>query len=78
MHTPQPMNAARKQTRKPAFSGPDFAALIEVLMTLRYRPDHLGETKLNSREAARIRACGFEARAGWKRPWCCPLLPSCN
>jgi hypothetical protein len=33
------------------------------------------ETKLDSREAAKIRACEFEARAGWKRPWRCPLLP---
>ncbi len=69
------MRTNRRPTPKLAPSGPDCPALIEVLLTLRYLPDHLGETKLNSTEAAAIRACGFEARAGWKRPWRCPLLP---
>ncbi len=54
---------------------PEYQRLIEVLMTLRCRPDRMGETTLNKQEAATIRASGFEARAGWKPPWRCPLLP---
>ena len=54
---------------------PNFAALIEVLITLRCLPDGLGETKLDKREAAKIRACGFEARASSKWMWRCPPLP---
>ena len=54
-------------------SGPDYARLIEVLMSLRQSLDaESGETTLTSEEAASIRACGFSARAG---RWRCPLLP---
>jgi hypothetical protein len=47
--------------------------LIEVLKRLRHDLDpESGETILTTEEAARIRACGFAARAGL---WRCPLLP---
>jgi len=52
---------------------PDYEGLIWVLMRLRRALDHLGETVLSRTEAQKIRACGFEARAGCK--WRCPLLP---
>jgi len=59
----------------PALAGPNYPALIEVVMRLRKLPDGLSESRLYKPEAAEIRACGIEARAGWKRPWRCPLLP---
>jgi hypothetical protein len=52
--------------------GPDYSALVEVLLDLRQLPDWAGETVLDSSEAARIRACGITARAGL---WRCPLVP---
>ncbi|HZT32544.1 MAG TPA: DNA/RNA-binding winged helix domain-containing protein [Bryobacteraceae bacterium] len=53
--------------------GPEYEALAEVLMRLRNIPDGLGETVLSSEEAAQIRRCGFQARAGCT--WRCPPLP---
>lgn len=56
-----------------ASSGPDYARLIEVLLTLRQPLDpESGETILTREEAARIRTCRVAARAG---RWRCPLLP---
>src|SRR2546428_8251400 len=53
--------------------GPDYPALIPILQNLRQPLDlESGETILTSSEAAKIRACGIEARAGL---WRCPLLP---
>jgi len=52
--------------------GPDFSTLVDVLIDLRQIPDAAGETVLDSREAARIRSCGFVARKGL---WRCPLIP---
>jgi hypothetical protein len=52
---------------------PDYEGLIWVLMYLRRGLDSLGETVLSRVEAKKIRACGFEARAGCI--WRCPLLP---
>jgi hypothetical protein len=54
-------------------AGPNYPALIEVLITLRNIPDGLGETVLNSAEAAKVRAAGFHARANCV--WRCPPLP---
>jgi hypothetical protein len=56
-----------------AVPGPDYQTLIPILQNLRQplNPES-GETILTSAEAAQIRACGFQARAG---PWRCPLLP---
>lgn len=51
---------------------PDYQALISILQDLRQPLDpESGETVLTSEEAARISACGLEARAGL---WRCPLL----
>jgi hypothetical protein len=51
---------------------PNYPALINVIASLRSLPDHLGETRIDRKESARIRACGFTARAGL---WRCPALP---
>jgi hypothetical protein len=68
--TETPLNVLIPQRRS---AGPDYAKLVEVLTTLRqYLDSESGETVLTSEEAARIRACGFAARAGL---WRCPLLP---
>jgi hypothetical protein len=48
-------------------------ALVDVLLNLRQPLDRAGETILTYDEAAEIRACGIEARAG---QWCCPPLPA--
>jgi hypothetical protein len=53
-------------------SGPDHPALVDVLLNLGQPLDRAGETVLTSEEAAKIRACGIEARAG---EWYCPALP---
>jgi hypothetical protein len=54
-------------------SVPDYPRLIEVLTNLRQCLDpQSGETILTASEAAKIRACGFAARA---TVWRCPLLP---
>jgi hypothetical protein len=53
-------------------SGPDYPALVDILLNLCQPLDSAGETILTSDEAAKIRACGVEARAG---KWYCPLLP---
>jgi hypothetical protein len=56
-----------------ASSGPDYARLIEILMSLRQSLDlESGETILTTDEATRIRDCGLAARAG---RWRGPLLP---
>src|SRR5215469_1580471 len=52
--------------------GPDYSALVDALLDLGKIPDEAGETVLDSREAARIRSCGFVARKGL---WRCPLIP---
>src|SRR5215469_12776795 len=52
--------------------GPDYSALVDALLDLGKIPDWAGETVLDSREAARIRSCGFAARKGL---WRCPLIP---
>lgn len=52
---------------------PDYDRLIWVLIYLRRALDGLGETILSRTEARKIRAHGFEARAGCI--WRCPLLP---
>jgi hypothetical protein len=52
---------------------PDFPALIPILQGLHQALDtETGETMLTPAEAANIRECGLEARAGL---WRCPLLP---
>jgi hypothetical protein len=53
-------------------SGPDYFILVDVLVNLRQPLDQAGETILTPDEAAQIRACGVEARAG---QWRCPRLP---
>ena len=53
-------------------AGPDYRTLIDVLLNLRQPLDLAAETILTSDEAARIRACGVEARKG---KWYCPALP---
>jgi hypothetical protein len=50
----------------------DPYALVDVLLNLRQPLDWAGETVLTSEEAAKIGACGVEARAG---KWYCPTLP---
>jgi hypothetical protein len=55
-----------------AYPGPDYSALVDILLDLRQIPDWAGETVLDSTEAARIRTCGFTARAGL---WRCPPMP---
>ena len=52
---------------------PDYDSLIWFLTYLRRPIDGLGETILSRAEARKIRAGGFEARAGCV--WRCPLLP---
>ena len=52
--------------------GPDYSALVDALLDLGKIPDWAGETILDSREAARIRSCGFTARKGL---WRCPAIP---
>jgi hypothetical protein len=52
---------------------PNYQALVDVLTRLYQIPDGLGETVLNTEEAAAIRKCGFVARAGTR--WRCPVLP---
>lgn len=52
---------------------PDYLGLIDVLLNLRQPLDLTGETILTSDDAAQIRACGVEARAG---KWYCPPLPA--
>jgi hypothetical protein len=54
-------------------SDPNYSALVDVLLNLRQPLDCAGETILTSDEAAKIRACGIEARAG---KWYCPPLPA--
>jgi hypothetical protein len=51
---------------------PDYLRLIDVLWNLSQPLDMAGETILTSDEAAKIRACGIEARKG---RWYCPALP---
>ena len=55
-----------------ASPGPNYSALVDVLLELHQVPDGAGETILDSREAARIRSCGFAARKGL---WRCPPIP---
>lgn len=55
-----------------ASSGPNYPALVDVLLNLTQPIDLAGETILTPDEAAQIRACGVDARAGW---WRCPRLP---
>jgi hypothetical protein len=52
--------------------GPNYPALVDVLLNLRQPLDLAGETILTSDEAAQIRACGVEASPG---RWRCPRLP---
>lgn len=52
---------------------PDYEGLIHLLRYLRRPVDGLGETVLSRSEAAKVRACGIEARAACT--WRCPLLP---
>jgi hypothetical protein len=56
-----------------ASSAPDYPALIDALLNLCTPLDCAGETILTPDEAAQIRACGIEARAG---KWYCPALPA--
>jgi len=52
---------------------PDFPSLIRILQDVGQTLDtETGETTLTSQEAAKICACGWQARAGL---WRCPLLP---
>jgi hypothetical protein len=53
--------------------GPDYPGLIEFLLTLRPIPDALGEFIPSNKQAAQIRRCGFNARAG--RRFLIPRLP---
>jgi len=65
---------ALKPRRSGQHPAPNYAALVSVVKGLRRLPDaSLGETVPNRKDAARIRACGFEARGG--QPWRCPLIP---
>lgn len=57
------------QTIKP----PDYAGLIAVLQTLRQLVDATGVVTLESKEAGRIEALGFQAEPG---PWRVPSLPA--
>jgi hypothetical protein len=70
-------SAARLQARPvrpaPVLPTPDYEALVEALTNLYRIPDGLGETVLRTEEAAKIRKCGFDARAGIM--WRCPPLP---
>jgi hypothetical protein len=50
-------------------SGPEYAALVKLLPTLRVLPDALGWTILTDEEGGKIRSLGFPAKAGrWKTP----------
>jgi hypothetical protein len=53
--------------------GPDYAGLIEILLNHRPIPDPLGELRPSPKEAAKIRRCGFHARA--RRLFLIPRLP---
>jgi hypothetical protein len=53
-------------------AGPDYLTLKDVLLNLCQPLDLAAETILKSDEAAKIRACGIEARKG---EWYCPALP---
>jgi hypothetical protein len=66
-------SSAVPQNAVSATRGPNYPALVDVLLNLRQPIDQAGETILTSEEAARIRACGIEARAG---KWYCPPLPA--
>jgi hypothetical protein len=55
-----------------ASSGPDWPALVDILLNLIQPPDGAGQTFLTFDESARICACGIEASPGW---WRCPGLP---
>lgn len=67
----KPLGTSIRPTARPR--GPSWEALIEVLENLRCVPDAAGETRLSADEAAKIRRCGFNARAGVI--WRCPPLP---
>jgi hypothetical protein len=55
----------------PAAPGPDYAALVDILIDLQ-PPDNAGEIVINAEEAARLRAAGWSARKG---PWRSPTIP---
>jgi hypothetical protein len=70
---PQNHRIPKSATRLGRLVSGHYAALVDTLMTLRNRPDGLGETYINAEEAARIRACGFSARPN--TIWRAPILP---
>ena len=60
-----PLNLLNPTNPTNAPLGPDFSALIPILQNLRRPLDpESGKTVFTSSEAAKIRACGIEARAG--------------
>ena len=74
-----PLNLLNPTNPTNAPLGPDFSALIPILQNLRRPLDpESGKTVFTSSEAAKIRACGIEARAGEARSCSSTLDERCG